>query len=310
MSDEKSVEFVPTEYGQHSVVTRVLRLPDNNSEAGPVELENTSGTVVVTESNNSIIEQSNNNQNINTQPAPTPNLQGDTTGRDNIKFSAVSTKLNNGIGGLDYAVILPPNANPSYSYRVMVYRPDGTPIGVYQDFTKDQIQNIPFNQDGTRLLTGSIQLADGTYKIGVIRTARDSFDVPFGNENVISHTQSANYIVNKENPQNPQSPQNPQQNGGVVGTLIEWLQGNGWYDGDTEGLVGQIVQAVYLFIFPIAVVIAVVKLLINIIQLAASKGDPNALSQAKEEITATLLGLLLIGGAVTIINILGSTLGV
>ncbi|PIR43026.1 hypothetical protein COV24_04855 [candidate division WWE3 bacterium CG10_big_fil_rev_8_21_14_0_10_32_10] len=66
----------------------------------------------------------------------------------------------------------------------------------------------------------------------------------------------------------------------------------------------------YKFLLPFVIAIAVIRLLIFTIALAASQGDPTKLNEAKENIYATLMGLLVIGGAVTIINILGSALGI
>ena len=70
------------------------------------------------------------------------------------------------------------------------------------------------------------------------------------------------------------------------------------------------IYKIYLFIFPIAVVILIIKILISIIKITTSGGDPNNLNNAKEELFSTLTGFLLIAGAVTLINILGSALGI
>ncbi len=80
-------------------------------------------------------------------------------------------------------------------------------------------------------------------------------------------------------------------------------------DENTEVL-KSILSALWFFIFPFAVVVAVIKLLINIIQIASSSGNPQALAQAKDEAIATFLGLLLIAGAVTFIRIMGGILGI
>lgn len=69
-------------------------------------------------------------------------------------------------------------------------------------------------------------------------------------------------------------------------------------------------EAIFNFIFPIAIIIAVIKILINIIQLASSQGNPNNLQQAKEELLATIIGLGTVAGAVTLIRLLGSALGI
>lgn len=66
----------------------------------------------------------------------------------------------------------------------------------------------------------------------------------------------------------------------------------------------------YRLAFPIAVVVGVLKILINLIVLATSAGDPAKLQQVKEELYAILMGLLLIGGAATLVNALGGALGV
>lgn len=72
---------------------------------------------------------------------------------------------------------------------------------------------------------------------------------------------------------------------------------------------GKLVGNIYLIILPIAIVVAVIKLLISLIGMATSSGDPQKLQQAKEDILATLLGLLLVVGAVSFIRILGNSLG-
>jgi hypothetical protein len=76
-----------------------------------------------------------------------------------------------------------------------------------------------------------------------------------------------------------------------------------------EDTVQKVVSAIYIFVFPIAVVVAIIKLLLSLLNLATSQGDPQRLQQAKEDILATLIGLVVVGGAVTLVNILGSTIG-
>lgn len=73
--------------------------------------------------------------------------------------------------------------------------------------------------------------------------------------------------------------------------------------------IGGLVGSFYKFILPIAIVIGLIKLLIALIGMATSSGDPQKVAQAKEEIYAVLMGLLVIGGAVTLIQILGNALG-
>jgi len=70
------------------------------------------------------------------------------------------------------------------------------------------------------------------------------------------------------------------------------------------------VKWAYLIAFPIAIIIGVIKILINLIKLATSQGDPGKLQEVKEELYAVLMGLLLIGGAATLINILGNAFGI
>jgi len=77
-----------------------------------------------------------------------------------------------------------------------------------------------------------------------------------------------------------------------------------------ETKIKELVSKIYMVVLPIAIIIAVIKILIALVGLATSSGDPQKLGQAKEEILASLLGLLVIVGAVTIINVLGSALGV
>ncbi len=70
-----------------------------------------------------------------------------------------------------------------------------------------------------------------------------------------------------------------------------------------------VVEKIYNLVLPIAVAIAVIKLLIALFTLAASQGDPGKLNNVKEEILSVISGLLVIVGVVTLIKIISSSLG-
>lgn len=76
-----------------------------------------------------------------------------------------------------------------------------------------------------------------------------------------------------------------------------------------EGEVKKMVTGLYYVALSIAIIIAIIKLILAIMKVAVSSGDPNTLNEAKDEAYATLMGLLVIAGAVTLITMLGKALG-
>ncbi len=79
--------------------------------------------------------------------------------------------------------------------------------------------------------------------------------------------------------------------------------------GAAEGEVKRMVTGLYYIALAIAILIAIIKLILAIMKIAISSGDPNTLNEAKDEAYATLMGLLVIAGAVTLITMLGKALG-
>ena len=73
--------------------------------------------------------------------------------------------------------------------------------------------------------------------------------------------------------------------------------------------INEIIAKLYLAILPIAIAIAVIKILIALFTLATSQGDPGKLNEFKEVVFSTITGLLVIVGVSTLIKILSSAVG-
>jgi len=83
------------------------------------------------------------------------------------------------------------------------------------------------------------------------------------------------------------------------------------YDPDTTltGAEAKISQ-IYKFIYPIAVIIAIIRLLICILSMSQAVGDPQKLQESKECLSSTIIGLVVILAAVTVVTVLGRALGI
>lgn len=157
---------------------------------------------------------------------------------------------------------------------------------------------------GNIIIRDKIALPDGVYKLQVIKTANGNFEFPNATF-VTQASDSPTYRVNKSSAQSVALNETPPTANNFTNTPP--IGNNPPANADVS--VVKIVGELYKFLLPIAVVIAIIKLLISIIGLTTSSGDPQRLQQAKEDITATLLGLLVVIGAVTLINIIGSAIG-
>ncbi len=71
----------------------------------------------------------------------------------------------------------------------------------------------------------------------------------------------------------------------------------------------QIITKLYFAILPIAVVIAIIKLLLALFVLATSQGDPGKLNEFKDTVYSVISGLVVIVGVVTLIKILSQVAG-
>lgn len=167
--------------------------------------------------------------------------------------------------------------------------------------------------DGYYRYTGAYDLPEGLYDVSIVRATSeeargDHIGLDSNQITVDARNAYENLDPDTETPEGPGTPgpdddpyyTTPPGDDGGSNTPTT----------NAETTVAKVVTNIYLFVLPIAVVIAVIKILIAIIGLATSSGDPQKLNQAKEEILASLFGLLVIGGAVTLIRMIGSLIGV
>jgi hypothetical protein len=253
------------------------------------------------------VQETNKTENPTEYPTSTVEIEKGVSASNNpLTATLESNLIDNEDLALTYTIS---NIETGLDYKVEVVGPDGKVIdNLTRVYGKDFINSIP-EINGIRAMVDTIPVEnEGNYSLKVSTSRTGQFLSPVARiqTNVISAT--------KDNPNKTTNTGSNGGNAGNNGSPGESFNGTPLDSGrsyfSTSYEVSDVVASVYQFIVPIAVVIALIKLLISLIQMAASGGNPQTLATAKEDILATILGLLVVAGAVTLVNILGSALGV